>query len=52
MEENEDKGLNTATADAIRAFFSNGQLDSIGVKGGSQGIYYPSDYKGKIEEDF
>jgi lipopolysaccharide export system protein LptA len=52
IEKNENKGLNTATADTIRAFFSKGQLDSIDVKGGSQGIFYPSDYKGKIEDNF
>lgn len=52
IEEEESKGLNTASADTIKAFFTDGQLDSIDVKGGAQGVFYPSDYKGKIEEKF
>ncbi len=51
-EEQEEKGLNVASADTIKVFFKNSELDSIDVKGGSQGIYYPADYKGKIDLEF
>ena len=51
-EEQEEKGLNIASADTIKVFFKNSELDSIDVKGGSQGVYYPVDYKGKIDLEF
>jgi hypothetical protein len=51
-EEEEEKGLNIASADTIKVFFKNSELDSIDVKGGSQGIYYPVDYKGKVDLEF
>jgi lipopolysaccharide assembly outer membrane protein LptD (OstA) len=51
-EEQEEKGLNVASADTIKVFFKNSELDSIDVKGGSQGIYYPVDYKGKIDLEY
>jgi lipopolysaccharide export system protein LptA len=51
-EEKEEKGLNVASADTIKVFFKNSELDSIDVKGGSQGIYYPVDYKGKVDLEF
>ena len=43
------QGINTASADTIRIFFEDAVLDSIAVRGGSQGRYFPSDYKGKIK---
>lgn len=51
-EEEEEKGFNVASADTIKVFFKNSELDSIDVKGGSQGIYYPADYKGKMNMEF
>jgi len=51
-EDREEKGLNVASADTIKVFFKNSELDSIDVKGGSQGVYYPVDYKGKIDLEF
>jgi hypothetical protein len=51
-EDQEEKGLNVASADTIKVFFKNSELDSIDVKGGSQGIYYPVDYKGKVDLEF
>ena len=51
-EEEQEKGLNVASADTIKVFFKNSELDSIDVKGGSQGIYYPVDYKGKIDLEY
>ncbi len=34
-------GKNTASADTIRVFFKDGQVDSIVVKGGAEGVYAP-----------
>ncbi len=48
-EEEQEQGINTATADTIRVFFKGGELDSIAVKGGAQGVYYPADYEGTIQ---
>ncbi len=48
-EEKKDQGINTATADTIRVYFKNSELDSISVIGGAQGIYYPANYKGPIK---
>lgn len=48
MEENGvDQGNNFATSDTIFIFFKEGELDSIDIFGGSEGIFYPSDYKGE-----
>ena len=46
------QGINTASADTIRIYFREGELDRIAVKGGSQGIYYPTGYQGKIDTEF
>jgi lipopolysaccharide export system protein LptA len=45
--ENEDQGSNYATSDTIQVYFVKGKLDSIAIIGGSEGTFYPSDYKGK-----
>jgi len=42
-----DQGNNFATSDTIYIFFKEGELDSIDIIGGSEGIFYPSDYKGE-----
>ncbi len=47
LEDQNDEGVNYSTSDSIFVFFKNGELDSIDVVGGSEGIYYPSSYKGK-----
>jgi len=47
-ENEENKGINVASADTIKAFIVKNELDSIAVIGGAQGTYYPQDYKGKI----
>jgi lipopolysaccharide export system protein LptA len=41
------QGSNFATADTITAFFQKGELDSIHIQGGSEGVWYPQEYKGK-----
>lgn len=46
------QGINTASADTIRIYFREGELDRIAVKGGSQGIYYPTGYQGKIDTEY
>jgi lipopolysaccharide export system protein LptA len=46
-----NQGINVASADTIKAFFINNEVDSISVIGGAQGIYYPEDYKGPIKEE-
>jgi len=48
-EDDEERGINVVSADTIKVFFVNNELDSIMVIGGSQGIYYPENYKGIIE---
>lgn len=50
-EKTEDRGINVASADTIKAFLWENELDSIAVIGGAQGIYYPQDYKGKILQE-
>ena len=47
-EKEEDRGINVASADTIKAFFVADELDSIAVIGGAQGTYYPEGYQGKI----
>ena len=46
-EDNKNQGCNYATSDTIQVYFAEGKLDSIAIKGGSEGIYYPSEFKGK-----
>jgi lipopolysaccharide export system protein LptA len=50
-EQQEDRGINVASADTIKAFLVADELDSIAVIGGAQGTYYPEDYKGKIVQE-
>lgn len=45
QDQNEAQGINEATADTIRVYFKNSELDSISVIGGSQGTYFPADYQ-------
>ena len=46
-EDKKDQGCNYATSDTIMVYFAEGKLDSIAIKGGSEGIYYPNEYTGK-----
>jgi len=46
-ENKEDQGCNYATSDTIQVYFAEGKLDSIAIRGGSEGIYYPEEFKGK-----
>lgn len=47
----EEQGVNVASADTIRIFFKEGEVDHISVKGGSEGTYYPPDYTGNIKTE-
>ncbi len=51
-DEGEIQGLNTASADTIKVFFKENEVDYITVIGGAQGVYYPSSYKGNIDTGF
>ncbi|HES59794.1 MAG: hypothetical protein JW956_05810 [Calditrichaceae bacterium] len=46
-EKEKNQGCNYATSDTILVYFAEGKLDSIAIKGGSEGIYYPEEFKGK-----
>ena len=48
-DEGKDQGVNYATADTIKIHFTAGQVDSIQIIGGAEGIYYPADYKGVMK---
>ncbi len=50
-EKEEDRGINVASADTIKAFLKDNELDSIAVIGGAQGVFYPHDYQGIIVEE-
>ncbi len=42
-----DEGNNFATSDTIFIYFKEGELDSIDIIGGSEGIFYPPNFKGE-----
>ena len=46
LEEETEKGMNYSTSDSIYVFFKKGELDSIEIIGGAEGVYYPDSYKG------
>ncbi len=46
-DEDSDQGVNFATADTIVIFFAEGELDSIQIRGGAEGVFYPGDYEGE-----
>jgi lipopolysaccharide export system protein LptA len=48
-EDEVEQGTNTASSDSIIIYFQAGEIDSIAIIGGSQGIFYPPDYQGDIE---
>ena len=45
-EKEEGSGMNFATSDTIVVYFIDSKADSIRIKGGAEGTYYPEDYKG------
>jgi hypothetical protein len=46
-EDGADQGTNFATSDTIFIYFKQGELDSIDIIGGSEGVFYPQNYKGE-----
>ena len=52
VEEDKDKqGTNAASADSINVFFVNGSPDSINISGGTEGTFYPPDFKGEFSSE-
>ncbi|RMF69029.1 MAG: hypothetical protein D6743_02570 [Calditrichaeota bacterium] len=47
--DNREQGANFATADTIRIFFQEGKLDSINIRGGARGTYYPEAFKKEMK---
>jgi lipopolysaccharide export system protein LptA len=48
LEDDKEKhGVNYATSDTILIYFKTGKADSISIRGGSEGVYYPENYKGE-----
>ena len=53
IEENKvNQGTNSASSDSIIVYFKTGELDSISIIGGTEGTYYPADWKGEIKSEF
>lgn len=51
----EDKikqGTNSASSDSIIVYFKTGEPDSISIIGGTEGTFYPADWKGEIKSDY
>jgi len=46
-EDGTNEGVNYATSDTILVYFQEGELDSIMIRGGAEGIYYPDEYHGE-----
>ena len=51
-ENNVNQGTNSASSDSIIVYFKTGELDSISIIGGTEGTFYPADYKGDIESEY
>jgi lipopolysaccharide export system protein LptA len=49
MEDSLNQGTNSSSSDSILVFFKTGEIDSIAIIGGIEGIFYPADYKGEIK---
>lgn len=47
----EKKGTNAASSDSIIVFFKEGVMDSIIIAGGTEGTFYPPDYKGEFKSE-
>jgi len=47
-----DQGTNSASSDSIIVYFKTGEVDSISIIGGTEGTFYPADWKGEIKSDY
>ena len=53
IEENKIKqGTNSASSDSIIVHFKTGQVDSIAIIGGTEGIFYPANWEGEIKSEY
>jgi lipopolysaccharide export system protein LptA len=53
IEENKIKqGTNSASSDSIIINFKAGEVDSISIIGGTEGTFYPADWKGEIKSEY
>jgi len=53
IEENQvEQGTNSASSDSIIVYFKEGLVDSIQIIGGTEGIFYPADWKGEIKSEY
>ena len=53
IEENKiNQGTNSASSDSIIVFFKTGELDSISIIGGTEGTFYPADWKGEVKSEY
>jgi len=51
-ENNINQGTNSASSDSIIVYFKTGELDSISIIGGTEGTYYPAEWKGEIKSEY
>jgi lipopolysaccharide export system protein LptA len=49
IEDSLNQGTNSSSSDSILVFFNGGKIDSIAIIGGTEGIFYPPDFKGEIK---
>lgn len=53
IEENQiNQGTNSASSDSIIIYFNQGEADSIMIMGGTEGTFYPADWKGEIKSEY
>ena len=51
-EQGRSQGTNSASSDSIIIYFAGGEMDSIAIIGGTEGIMYPADYQGEIKGEY
>jgi len=49
VEDSLNQGTNSSSSDSILVYFKEGKIDSIAILGGTEGIFYPPDFKGEIK---
>jgi len=53
IEEDEvNQGTNSASSDSIIVYFKTGELDSISIIGGTEGTFYPAEWKGEVKSEY
>jgi lipopolysaccharide export system protein LptA len=51
-EQGRNQGTNSASSDSIIIYFTKGEMDSIAIIGGTEGIMYPANYQGEIKGEY